>query len=114
MPGKGESGMTSDGPLGDVGTKLLHEDERVKIWELALAPGEESDPHEHRHDYVIIVIEGDRIAGVPHARSTGASASYIEAEVSPGSWYRLDKGGIESARNIGTKFYREILIELKD
>lgn len=108
------SSDVSDKPLGDVGTRLLHEDERVKIWELALAPGEESEPHEHRHDYIIVVIEGDRIAGVPHVRSTGASASYIEADVAPGAWFRLDKGGIELARNIGRKPYREILIELKD
>ncbi len=103
----------SDKPLGDVATTLLHEDERVNIWELALAPGEESDAHEHHHDYIIVVIEGDRIAGVPHVRSTGASAEYIEADVAPGSWFRLDKGGIEVARNIGSKPYREILIELK-
>lgn len=104
----------SDAPFGDVGTKLLHEDDRVKIWEMALAPGEETEPHEHKHDYIIVVIDGDRIAGVPHVKSTGASAEYIDAPVEPGSWYRMEKGGIELARNIGTKTYREILIELKD
>ena len=31
-----------DGPLGDVATKLLHEDDQVKIWEMALAPGEQT------------------------------------------------------------------------
>lgn len=108
------SDTISDKPLGDVGTKLLHEDERVKIWEMALAPGEETEPHEHKNDYIIVVIDGDRIAGVPHVKSTGASAEYIDAPVEPGSWYRMEKGGIELARNIGTKTYREILIELKD
>ena len=33
-----------DGPLGDVATKLLHEDDQVKIWEMALAPGEQTAP----------------------------------------------------------------------
>lgn len=101
-------------PLGDVGTKLLHEDHRVKIWEMALAPGEETAPHRHEHDYIIVVLEGDRIAGVPHVESTGDSASYIEAEVEPGSVYPVMKGGVELARNIGSKYYRELLIELKD
>ena len=108
------SNEISDKPLGDVATKLLHEDDKVKIWEMALAPGEETDPHEHKHDYILVVIEGDRIAGVPHIRSTGASAQYIEAEVQPGSWFVLPKGGVELARNTGNKHYREILIELKD
>lgn len=102
-----------DGPLGDVGTRLLHEDDQVKIWEMALAPGEQSALHKHEHNYILVIIEGDRIAGVPHVLSQGASAQYIEAEVEPGAWYKLDKGGIELARNIGEKFYREIVIELK-
>ena len=104
---------TCDGPLGDVATKLLHEDDQVKIWEMALEPGEETAPHEHKHDYILVIIEGDRIAGVPHVRSQGASLNYIEADVEPGSWYKLEKGGIELARNIGKKYYREIVIELK-
>ncbi len=102
-----------DGPLGDVATKLLHEDDQVKIWEMALEPGEETAPHEHKHDYILVIIEGDRIAGVPHVLSKGASANYIEADVEPGAWYKLEKGGIELARNIGSKYYRELVIELK-
>jgi beta-alanine degradation protein BauB len=104
----------SDKPLGDVATKLLHEDDRVKIWEMALEPGQETAPHRHELEYIIVVIEGDRIAGVPHVESTGFSAEYIEAEVQPGSWYRMPRGGVELARNVGSKPYRELLIELKD
>lgn len=104
----------SDAPLGDVATKLLHEDARVKIWEMALAPGEQTAPHRHEHDYVIVVIEGDRIAGIPHVESTGFSAQYIEAEVTPGAYYSMPRGGVELARNVGTRYYRELLIELKD
>lgn len=104
---------TCDGPLGDVATKLLHEDDQVKIWEMALAPGEQTDPHEHKHDYILVIIEGDRIAGVPHVDATGPSANYIEVEVNPGDWFKLEKGGKELARNTGSKFYRELVIELK-
>ena len=104
----------STAPLGDVATKLLHEDERVKIWEMRLEPGQESDAHEHLLDHILVVIEGDRIAGVPHTRSSGASANYIEAEVHPGQWFRQKRGGIEVAKNVGNKLFREILIEIKD
>lgn len=106
--------IPSDAPLGDVATTLLHEDERVKIWELRLEPGEETAPHEHLLDHIIVVVEGDRVAGVPHVRSTGRAAEYIEADVSPGRWFRQKRGGIEIARNIGKTPFREILIELKD
>ena len=34
--------------LGDVGTAVLFENDRVRVWELTLAPGESSDTHEHQ------------------------------------------------------------------
>ena len=49
-------------PLGDIGSKLLFEDDEIRIWELRLAPGEESSPHQHRCDYVIVDVAGDKIA----------------------------------------------------
>jgi predicted metal-dependent enzyme (double-stranded beta helix superfamily) len=103
-----------DGPLGQVGTKLLHDDERVRIWEVDLQPGEATAPHRHEHDYILIILEGDRIAAVPHVSANGPSASYIEAEITPGSHVVMKKGGTEAALNVGAKRYYEYLIELKD
>jgi predicted metal-dependent enzyme (double-stranded beta helix superfamily) len=100
--------------LGDIATRLLVENDRVKIWEMDLAPGEDSDVHEHTMDYILVVIEGDKIAGVPEPDSKGLYNQYIEAEVQPGEYFYIEKGGIETARNIGEKRYREIAIELKD
>jgi hypothetical protein len=90
------------------------ENDRVKIWEMDLAPGEESAIHEHTMDYILVLLEGDRIAGVPEPDSAGPYNEYIEAEVEPGNYYFIERGGIETARNIGQKRYREIAIELKD
>ena len=100
--------------LGDIATRLLVENDRVKIWEMDLAPGEDSDVHEHTMDYILVVIEGDKIAGVPEPDSKGLYNEYIEAEVQPGQYFYIEKGGIETARNIGKRRYREIAIELKD
>jgi beta-alanine degradation protein BauB len=98
--------------LGDVGTALLFENERVKVWEMDLQPGEESDLHRHDQDYILVIIEGDRIAGVPPEGVD--SAKYIEAGVEPGKVYYQRSGGTETARNVGERRYYEILIELKD
>ncbi|MCX7864542.1 MAG: hypothetical protein N2423_05850 [Novosphingobium sp.] len=103
-----------DGPLGDIGTKLLFEDDRVRIWEMSLAPGEETAPHHHENDYYLLICQGDRIAGVPHVSSTGPSARYIDAKVEPGMVVAMKKGGTELARNIGKEHYREFIVELKD
>lgn len=104
----------SDRALGDIATRLLVENDRVKIWELDLAPGEESAVHEHTKDYILVVIEGDRIAGVPQSDSAGPYRDYVEADVAPGDYFYLKKGGVETALNVGQKRYREIAIELKD
>ena len=105
----------SDAPLGDVGTRLLFEDDRVRIWEIALGPGEETPPHRHELDYYIIMVDGDGIAAAPHVTSTGPSAEYIAVDhVNRGDVVPMEKGGVELARNIGTKPFYEILVELKN
>jgi quercetin dioxygenase-like cupin family protein len=100
--------------LGGIATRVLLENDRVKIWEMDLAPGEESDIHEHTMDYILVVLEGDKIAGVPQEDSAGLYNQYVEVDVNPGDYFWIEKGGIETARNIGKKRYREIAIELKD
>jgi hypothetical protein len=104
---------TSGRVLGDVGSRLLLENDRVRVWELCLQPGEESDLHEHTLDYVLIQVAGDRIAGVFEPDSANHQG-IVEAEVSPGSAMFLERGNIARARNVGRKAFREIVVELKD
>jgi hypothetical protein len=101
--------------LGDVATKLLFENERVKVWELALEPGETSDTHEHEHDYLLIQLDGDKIAGIFEEDTHGEyPPGTVEGDVSYGNVFYTKKGGVETAKNTGKKPYREILVELKD
>jgi hypothetical protein len=99
--------------LGGVGTRVLFENDRVRIWELDLAPGARSAPHRHELDYVIVQIEGDRIAAMPEPDTAGAYRDYIEADVAPGKTRFVARGGVETAINVGRRRYHEILIELK-
>ena len=99
--------------LGDVATAVLFENERVKVWELRLEPGEKSDLHRHERDYIIVQIAGDRIAGHFEPDSEGPIGGDVEGIVEPGRCSYIGKGGIETAINIGEKAYYEILIELK-
>lgn len=99
--------------LGDVATRLLFENERVRVWEMDLAPGARSATHRHELDYVLVQIDGDRIAAMPEPDTAGVHTQYIEAEVAPGKTRYIRRGGIETAINIGQRRYHEILIELK-
>lgn len=104
---------------GNVGTTLLFENERVRVWELRLEPGERSDLHHHEHDYVMVQLEGDQVAAQFEADSADAfgGAQFpdrtIRGPVSPGTVVWGAAGGKETAINVGTHTFREIVVELK-
>lgn len=100
-----------DDPIGDVGSQLLFEDDRVKIWQLILEPGEASDLHRHDHDYYLAISEGDYVAGVI---PEGKGQSFVGKVPEIGNTVSIPKGGVEWAYNVGEKTYREILVELKN
>ena len=101
-----------------IGDTLLFENDRVRIWSLTLEPGEESHEHLHPHDYVLVTIEGDRVAGRatpgqdnPYGEMGG---DYVDFPTHPGQTLFLDGGVVETAINTGSTTYRNVLIELKD
>ncbi len=97
--------------LGGVGTKVLFENEYCRVWEMDLAPGEAGDVHRHDHDYVLVILDGDKIAAIPEPDSA-IHSEYFEADVDAPMIVKMDKGGIETAKNIGEKRYYELLIEI--
>jgi hypothetical protein len=106
--------MTGERVLGPIGTEVIFENDRVRVWEMRLAPGEASAVHRHDHDYMLVQLEGDRIAAEPEPDTQGPYKEYLEADIVPGAFVFIPKGGIETARNVGTEPYRELIIELKD
>ncbi|MGB7034112.1 MAG: hypothetical protein WBD71_01185 [Xanthobacteraceae bacterium] len=44
--------------LGEVGQRIVLENEHVRIWEINLDPGETIDFHIHYHPYVVISLGG--------------------------------------------------------
>jgi hypothetical protein len=100
--------------LGDVGTKIVFENDLVRVWQVRLTPGEQGAVHRHELDHLLIQVAGDRIAVVPEPDSEGPYRDYLEAGVIPGAVVHVSRGGVESARNTGDLPYLEIIVELKD
>jgi quercetin dioxygenase-like cupin family protein len=94
--------------LGKVATRLLLENERVKVWEMRLEPGEASDLHRHTMDYLLYILEGTTIDA---DRPDGTSSRY---PVTPGRIFWVERGGVERAVNRSDVRFHELLIELKD
>jgi predicted metal-dependent enzyme (double-stranded beta helix superfamily) len=106
--------MSDDRVLGDVGTKVVFENDRVRVWQVRLAPGEQGPVHSHDLDHLLVQVAGDRIAVVPEPDTRGPYRDYLEADVVPGAVVHVRRGGVESARNVGSRPYLEIVVELKD
>lgn len=94
--------------FGNVGTKLLAENDRVKIWEMVLDPGEASDLHQHTLDYCLCIVEGSSIDADP------PDAPSFRITVEPGGVFYVPRGGVERAVNRSGERFREIIVELKD
>jgi mannose-6-phosphate isomerase-like protein (cupin superfamily) len=100
--------MTQTAELGNVATRLLFENDRVKVWEMLLEPGESSDLHHHGLDYLLYILEGSSIDA---DRPKGESQSY---PVRPGQLIWVARGGTERAVNRSGTRFRELVVELKD
>ena len=100
--------MLEAAQLGNVATRLLFENERVKVWEMRLEPGESSDLHRHTLDYLLYILEGTSIDA---DRPDGESLRF---PVGPGQLFFVPRGGTERAVNRSGTRFRELLVELKD
>jgi hypothetical protein len=94
--------MGPDGKeLGEIATDVLFENDRVKIWNLTIEPGESSD-------YVTVVVESN---GGLDAEYGDGTANLSENVV--GDFTYHDSHQIHRVINNTGKRYKNVLIELK-
>ena len=102
---------------GGVGTAVLLENDRVRVWELRLAPGQRTALHQHRLDYVIVPITEDRVGAEIHPDSTDQLGARRQTLRDHGA---TRTGPLRPARRSrdrvkpGNTRYHDVLIELKD
>jgi hypothetical protein len=105
--------VSADRVFGDIGSKIVYEDDTVRVWRLKLAAGEKSAIHRHDLDHLLIQVAGDRIAVIPEPDTEGPFTQAMAADVIPGAVVHVDRGGVELAHNVGEQEYLEIIVELK-
>ena len=109
--------------MAGVGSDVVFEDEKIKVWEFHLAPGERTPVHTHELEYVFYVLSGSTLEVFDADDKFLTSLDFADGDVLP---LRLENGelivvGDEAtrlpathwARNAGTTPYREVLIEKK-
>jgi predicted metal-dependent enzyme (double-stranded beta helix superfamily) len=100
-------------PTERVGTRLMHEDERVRVWDLALAPGETLEKHVHRLDYLFVVVSGGLIRFAdPDDPSVSEDIQFEDDEV---VFVEVGPDGKVDNRltNVGKEYHRNFVVELK-
>lgn len=98
-------------PSTEVGSKLLFENERVRVWDLRLAPGESTGLHAHHCDYLYVVIGDGELEAVDADGSLLHRGPMQDGEVH----YRSIDGepAVHEAVNVGQQPWRNIIVELK-
>lgn len=109
--------------MAGVGSNVVFEDEKIKVWEFNLDPGERTSLHTHEMDYVFYVVEGSTLEVFDADDQFVMPLDLSDGDVLP---LRLIDDELvvihdESTRvpathwaqNAGSSRYREILIEKK-
>ena len=94
----------------NVGTKLLFENDRVRVWDLRLAPGESTGLHQHNTDFLYVVIGDGQLQTRFPDGSTDPPRTMTDGEV---RFRSVDDQMIHEAVNTGDNEWRNIVVELK-
>ena len=102
--------MAENSITDDVGTKLLFENDRVRVWDLQLALGEQMPFHRHSSDYLYVVIGGGELQTV---FPDGTADSPREMKDGDVRFREVPGEAVHAARNVGSTPWRNIVVELK-
>lgn len=93
-----------------VGSRVLFENDRVRVWELEAAPGEVFPMHHHSLDYVTVALtEGDVEVREANGEVRGGHREVGDIRVAA-----VGDGEVHELRNVGTTVYRNRIVELKE
>jgi quercetin dioxygenase-like cupin family protein len=93
-----------------VGTRLLFENDRVRVWDLRLAPGESTGLHRHTTDYLYVVIGDGKLQGKRADGSPQPTESLSDGDV---RFRTIEGEDVHEAVNVGDAPWRNIIVELK-
>jgi Auxin binding protein len=94
----------------DVGTKLLFENDRVRVWDLRLEPGESTPMHRHECDYLYVVVGDGELQRVAPDGTRATAARRCDGDV---VFHAVENEYTHAAHNSGNSPWRNIVVELK-
>jgi hypothetical protein len=99
--------MKPDEQYGPVGSRILFENDLVRVWEISLEPAEHLPLHYHALPYLVVTIEA------AHDRVVEYDGHAYDPTDAPGDVTFREAGQIHVLQNISTSRYVNRLIEIK-
>ena len=95
-----------------VGTRLLFENERIRVWDLTLEPGERLGFHRHRTSYFYRCEAGGRL----RVRTPGGDEAEYESPLDEVHFHAIGAGDlvVHDLENVGETTVRFTTVELLD
>jgi quercetin dioxygenase-like cupin family protein len=93
-----------------VGTRLLFENDRVRVWDLQLAPGESTGLHRHTTDFLYVVIGDGKLQTAFPDGSREPPRHMNDGDV---RFRTVGNESVHEAINVGNTPWRNIVVELK-
>jgi len=93
----------------NIGTELLFENDRIRVWSMVLQPGEESPLHRHEGDYAFVYTTPSRITAFREGQEP-VTTEYADGFV---QYTEVGQGIVHKIRNDAQEVHRQILFELK-
>jgi quercetin dioxygenase-like cupin family protein len=100
-------GQEQNVALGPIGDRVIFENELVRVWSLALAPGEKQSWHRHHLPYLIVPLTRGK------GRITFLDGAVLEPVEEPGMAIWREPGQIHELLNTADWEYQNLLIEIK-
>ncbi len=98
-----------EGITNNIGTELLFENDRVRVWDMTLQPGQESPLHVHEGDYLFVYVTPSRLTAFLEDKPPFTNEfddGFVQyTEVGQGIWHKI--------RNDSDQVHRQILVEFK-
>ncbi len=93
--------------IGEVGTKVIYENDIIKVWDLTLAPGEATSWHQHEMDYMFVVVKNGKVT----TEYTNGDVENQDDEIGVIDYRETDVP--HRLVNNDSKEYKNIVIEFK-
>jgi hypothetical protein len=104
---------TDDATLRPIASRILFEDDEIRVWDQQIAAGETLGKHRHDHDYVLVTVRADGPLKVAFHDGTGGDlGDGLTLDPKRGETFLVPRGHVETARNDGAD-YRAVVVELK-